>query len=495
LAEELNTGLLEKNPDVAGAPRIAAFSETGYPGLKNVSKQILEESDKVWRMPQRIKTVDEMSKDATVSAALQFYTVYLAEASYKIVPPAGATPKQKEEKKFIETVFNDMDESFFSTFVAILSYLRYGFSVFELQAKRRLPGKSAHKDGLIGLKGLKPRSQSTISGWVFSEDGRELLAVEQSTANMQYGSRYSSLAKNGAEIVLPVEKLAIFTSMPINNNPEGVSILRGAYNAWRYKRSIEDAEITGAARDLSGLFLMKMPAGYLDPNADAGKKAAAEDFKKVARNVSLGEQAALIIPSDRNAESKEDMFTAELLSSSGAKAFDTSEIISRWDSRILLSLFADILQVGSNGTGSQSMIEGKTELVEIGLQYRLKEIESVFNKTIIPWIYAQNQWDASECVQLKFDKISKPSQDSIGKLVQRVVSVSAIEKDRAFMNYVREAGFGLQGYPEDEPVHEELLGESSSRSGDGMEVGVTGEGTAKKPGGGDKSSANTENAE
>jgi hypothetical protein len=157
-------------------------------------------------------------------------------------------------------------------------------------------------------------------------------------------------------------------------------------------------------------------------------------------------------------------------------------------------MFTDILQVGNEGTGTQSMIEGKTELVEIGLQYRLKEIESVFNKTIIPWIYAQNKWDASNCVQLKFDPIAKPSWDSVGKMVQRVLSVGGMEKDREFYNLIRKY-FGLSQYPEEEPVHEELVGEAESRSGDGMEVGVTGEGTAKKPGGGDKSSGNAENGE
>ena len=51
--------------------------------------------------------------------------------------------------------------------------------------ERRLRSNgSRYNDGLVGWKKLAQRNQNTITGWKFSEDGRELLSVEQSVANL-----------------------------------------------------------------------------------------------------------------------------------------------------------------------------------------------------------------------------------------------------------------------------------------------------------------------
>jgi hypothetical protein len=71
--------------------------------------------------------------------------------------------------------------------------------------------------------------------------------------------------------------------------------------------------------------------------------------------------------------------------------------------------------------------------------------------------------------------------------------------DREFLNKVRTA-LGLQTKPEDEPINKDLLPSNitgqSSRSGDGMSVGSSGDGTSKIGGDSskvDRSIANKEN--
>lgn len=491
MTEKLDASLLERDTDALGLPRISGFSEVGMPGLKVVGINVLEEAEKDFRMPNRIKTVQKMASDSTIAAALQFYTVMLARVPYKVIPPVGATPKQKEQAKFIASCFDDMDTSMFSTLVSILSYLKYGFSVHEKVYKIRKKGKSKYDDGLVGLAGLKPRAQSTLDGWEFSPDGRELTSFVQTIQNIQYGERYSSLFT--APISIPREKFLLFSSMPENGNPEGTSILRGAYTSWKKKQEIEDDEVIGISRDLSGLFMLSVPAAYLDPNADANKKAAADEFKKVLRNVSRGEQSGILLPSDKDEVTKGNLFGAELLSSSGSKNYDTNEIINRWDSRILLSMFADILNVGNNGTGSLALVEGKTELVELGLRYRLEEISDVFNTDLIPQLFRMNGWTDSDYPKFQFVNITKDSLEIVSKFVQRVASVQCIERDREFLNYTREA-LGLTPFPEDEPPNTELLGDSTSRAGDGMATGTVGNGTAKSVAPTDTSTANQENS-
>lgn len=488
----LDEKLLKPDQDAPGAPRIAAMSQVGYTGLKVTSKQILEEADRNWRMPQRIKTADEMCKDASIAGALFVYTAMLSRVPYKIVPPVGATPEEKERAKFVESCLKDMDTPWFEVMSSVLTSLKYGFSILEKQYKRRTKDKSAYNDGLIGVKGLFPRSQATISGWIYSEDGRTLEGVEQSLSNLEYPSRLNSVI--GSTVEIPADKLMIFSTNKINNNVEGSPILKNAYTAWRMKRMIEDEEVKGVARDLNGLFKITMPAAYMDPNADSGKKNVFEEFKRVVRNISVGEQSGLILPSDVDPDSKKELFTAALLSSAGAKAFDTTEIISRWDNRIMISLFADVLNVGNDGNGSGSLVEGKTELIEVGIEYRLKEIASVVQAQLIKQLYQMNGWNTGRICEFQFDTVSKPTLDSISKAVQRILAVSGVERDRAFLNMTREA-FGLEPFPDDEPVHEDELGETTSRSGDGMTEGMS-NGTGKSNGkSGDSSAGNKENAE
>jgi hypothetical protein len=54
--------------------------------------------------------------------------------------------------------------------------------------RRRLKKNgSKFNDGLVGIKKLAPRSQETIRGWVFSDDGADLIKVEQSLQQLENG--------------------------------------------------------------------------------------------------------------------------------------------------------------------------------------------------------------------------------------------------------------------------------------------------------------------
>ena len=58
----------------------------------------------------------------------------------------------------------------------VCTYLDYGFAIHEKVFRRRLKANgSKFNDSIIGWRKLPVRSQSTISNWLFSDDGRELL--------------------------------------------------------------------------------------------------------------------------------------------------------------------------------------------------------------------------------------------------------------------------------------------------------------------------------
>lgn len=492
MADTLDQTLLSPDANAALPPRMR-MSELGISGLKVLSNTIVEETDRAWRMPNRLATIDDMMKDEYIAAAIQFYTVMLSRVPFSIVPPKNATPTQKERANFVATCFEDMDDSMFSTMGSILSHMKYGFSALEIVLKRRTANTSRYEDGLVGIAALSPRAQATLGHWIYSEDGRKLLAVEQWLQNLQYGERYINLptAQNG-KITIPAEKLLLFTTSAQNNNPEGSPILKNAYKAFRYKKEIEKSELIGLARDLSGLVKMKAPAQYFSESASPAEKAIYEDLKRNLRNIARGEQEGVLIPSNLDPETKGTMFELELLTSTGAKSYDTSAIINRINGSIMIALFTDILNIGNNGAGSFAMVEGKKGLVEFGLEYRLQEIADVFNKRLIPMLFKYNQWDDKELPKLKFGKVSEIDLETLSKAGQRLGATGLIEADREMLNILR-VSMGASPKADDEMPMEEFMNKPTTRAGDGMSEGMP-NGTGNSNGsGGDTSVSNNEN--
>lgn len=489
--QELNESLLEADADAKAPPRIR-LGDIGYPGLKALQKQIKEESNSKLRMPSLIKEVDEMKKDSSVAAALQFYRMMLGRVDWSVKAPIGATDIQKERAKFIETCMHDMKESWFSFITSLLSCVDYGFSVHEKVYKRRTKLTSKYDDGLVGWKSFPARSQSTISGWVFSEDGRDLLGLEQSLDNMSQSGRYSQLLTNGSKLVIPKEKFMLFRTSPQNDNPEGTAALKSAWISWRYKKAIEEQEMIGISRDLGGLLNIGIPARYMSADASEAEKAVYANYQRVVRNVANGEQSGIITPSDHDPEAKQKMFTVELLTSQGGKSYNTDSIVQRYNSQMLISLFADLLQLGNNGQGSFALSGSKKELVEYAIEFRLREIQDVLNKDLIPQTFALNGWSDTELPKFVYGEVQQVDLESLSKFIQRVAAVGVLEADRQVLNIIRTA-IGADALPDDQEPLEEYMNKSTSRAGDGMAKG-SGNGTSDQVAGEDNSVSNSENA-
>lgn len=489
MAEELDQSLLVPDPDAPGTPRVSAFTETGVSGISVVNNSVLEEKDSRWRLPQLVSTVKDMKQDSAVAIALSLLKTTLLRRKWKVEPPVGASPEQKEKAKFVQSCMYDLDNntSWYSVVRSFTSFFDYGFCPAEIVLKRRLKGNSKYDDGLIGVAALPVLHQNTIKGWKFNPRRTLVEKIIQSTDNLSYSTPEKTFK---SEIEIDMRKVLLFRNDPINNNPEGTSILKAAWIPWRAKREMENQELIGASRELTGLLKMTMPGEYMSPNATDAQKAQFDNQKKVAQNIALGEQSALILPSDVNLETKTKMFDVDLIASSGARAFDTSKIIERLQSQILVALMADVLALGTTNTGSLSLAEGKLSVLEAFIDDKAKEIEEVLNTKLIPLLFQYNGWSDTDYPRFVSEGDGL-SADELSKMVQRCASVGLIEVDRQVLNAIR-VKLGIPPKPDDEPVDKENLTGKSSRSSDGMKT--AGEGTATNPSGRDTSTSNNENA-
>ena len=484
-------------PDEGIAKISPHLFEKGYSGLRFTgtdTKTLQEESNKKFAGRELYRTVDSMMTDPFISASVGLYITMLSRLPWKVVEPTGATQQEKDRTKFITECMSDMKRGYdWSSFIVDVSfYPIYGFGVNEKVFRQRLrKNGSRHNDGLIGWSHFPSRKQSTIDGWVLSDDGRDLLGVVQSTENLQKNP-FTTVTKPN-KIIIPRDEFMLFTNESRYGSPQGKSFLKASYIPWRYKTLIQDSELEGLLRDLRGIPVGKLPAQFLNPDADAQTKAVADNFATQLKNLHSGEQACIILPSEFDENSRLPLFSVELLQGGGSKGYSTNEIVGRYNTELLVSLFTDFLALGSSGTGSFALANSKTELIAMSIQTKAKEIARVINNDLIPHTYALNGWDDARMPEIQFDDFGDTDLDVLGSFLQRTVSIGAVEVSRDLLNLTARS-LGLPEQAADVEPRKEYLPEKAPSTKAGKEVGSPFDGGSKSAGGGDKSVSNKSNA-
>lgn len=493
----VSSAALQPDQD-AVIPRMA-LGEQGFIGLRTRNKQILEETNAAFRYPNFIRTVNEIRHNTTVGAAMNVYRMMISRVKWDVEHPTGATEQDKERAQAVRTMMDDMEHSWASFIESVVPYLEYGFALNEKVLRRRLKRNgSKFSDGLVGIRKLPTRSQDTISGWRFTEDGADLLGVEQSLSNLENAARFLNRTNIDGKIDIDREKILLFSASANKGNPEGNSIYKNIYLAYKRLELLQDQELLGIAKDVQGILKIEVPAKYLDPNGSPEDLAVKAAFQTIIDNYNAGTQRGLLVPRIVDIESKLNLFSYDLMESKGSAKYDTESVIRRLQQDILSALNCDILKMGAEGTGSFSLAESKSSVLALAIDYRLREIQEVLNHDLMKTIFTMNGWSCERLPKFVYADIEEVDLESFSKAIQRIFSTSAIECDRQVMNRVREA-IGVPPKPDDEEVDVENLPINlsgvSSKSGAGMAIGTSGNGTAKSGGNGqDASSNNNDNA-
>lgn len=474
--------------DKAAVPRMR-MSEIGTVGLKQYAGHITEEARRELRFPQACKTFQIMSQDETIYSALSLFEMMVSRVEWKVDLGIEPDAAKKARGKFLEEVMHDMEHSWRQFIQEVTSSFTYGFSVHEkvYRVRTRANG-SDYDDGKVGIRCLPVRSQDTIDRWIFSDDGRELVGVQQSLAQVfDGGERYKTLMNGDGIIEIPRKKFLLFRVDAKRDNPEGHSPLKAAYHAWKYRTIIEEQEAIGVTRDMNGMPTLYLPPRYLSEDASPNEKAIRAYYERVIRNIQMNEQSGLILPQQYDPESRQPLFKFELMSTQGGKMYDTDAIIKRWDNKILMALFADMLKMGQDQVGSYSLAGAKTNIMAMAIEARLQEIQDVLNNDLIPQLFALNKdfTPRKDLPKLQYGDLDEVDLDEFSKAVQRIGSVGGLERDREVMNKMREA-LKINPRPDDAPVKEdEIMGGQSQAGGAGV-----GNGASKTASGRDNAAAN-----
>jgi len=466
--------MAEIEADDVSAPRLR-LSEVGYTGLHVSNGQILEESKQELRFPESIKTYKKMAMDTTLSSALGLYEMMVARVGWRCVPPKDPTPAEQAKADFVNSCLEDMEHSWFEFIKEATSMYTFGFSVHEKVYRQRLKRTgSKYNDGLIGLRKLPIRSQDTISKWIFDSTGRNLVGLEQDVTFSDDLYRFTTLKDTKVTIDRP--KFLLFRSNVKRDNPEGVSLLKNCYQSWKWRLALEEHEAIGVSREMRGIPVIYIPPHYMSPDASVEQKAIYDYYKRAVTNLHMNEQTGMVMPMAYDPDSKQPLFKFELMSVMGTKGYDVGSIIQRYDNKMLMAFYADLLKMGQEKVGSFSLAGAKTNILAMAIEHRLMEIQTVLNTDLIPQLFALNKWADERLPTFVFDDLDEEDLDEFSKAVQRIFSVNAVEFDRPVANLIRKK-LGVEEKAVNEKVADDELPNNRSRSGDGGATPFEGTGT------------------
>jgi hypothetical protein len=392
--------------------QIIDYREIGASGLKRFSGFVFEEFLNELVGWNGVRIYKEMGdNDPTVSALLFAIKMLCRRVPWR-VEPASDQPYDKEAGEFLESCMNDMSQTWIDTIDEVLEMLRYGYNVNEIVYKRRCgesfdPSmRSKHNDGRIGWRKLPTRSQDTIYRWQFDDHGG-IQGVEQLAPPHYY------------HVTIPVEKMLLFRTTVNKNNPEGRSILRGAYRPWYMKKNIENIEAIGVERDLAGLPVALVPPELLSSSASTIQKNILGNIKEIVTNIRRDEQEGIVFPMAYDNNGKL-MYELKLLSTGGQRQFDTDKIITRYDKRILMVALADFILLGQENVGSFALSSSKTNIFSTAIGAFLDIIADVFNRFAVPRLFALNDFRMSDHPRISHGDLESVDLKELGDYISKL---------------------------------------------------------------------------
>ena len=395
--------------------------EYGRVGANRYGGSFFEEFLPELRGADGIKIYKEMADNDDMIGSVLFAIKMLIRQAKWTVQPQGTTAADKKATEFVQSCLHDMSSTWTDTLSEILSFLTYGWSVVEIVYKRRMGRKrdprleSKFDDGYIGWQKLPIRAHESLYEWEFDGDDNLTAFVQMPAPDFQI-------------IRIPAEKILLFRTESRKENPEGRSILRNAYKSYYHKKRIQEIEGIGIERDLAGFPLLIAPEGM---NIWEMPEKFAEAMAFV-QNIRRDAMEGFVLPGG---------WELKLLSTGGARQFDTNAVIQRYDQAIARTVLADFILLGSQNVGSWALSSDKTRLFAMAIGAYLDIVTEVFNRQAIPALIDVNGKvfaGITDYPRLEHGDIETQDLNVLATFVKEMVGIGAITPDENLENYLRE---------------------------------------------------------
>jgi len=371
---------LNNNPQNANFDFLAQY---GLTGLRQYSGWVFEDFLPELQGKNGIAVYKEMSDNDAVIGGVLFGLEMLIRSVGFSVQPASENKADVDCAEFVKSCMHDMQTSWNDILSEIMSFFAFGWSYHEINYKRRLgksPGegnemfRSKYDDGLIGWRDLPVRSQDSLYRWIYDETHTDKLVAMSQMPPPNFDVR-----------TIPLEKALHFVVRSRKRNPEGRSILRNAYQAFWYKRRLQEIEAIGVERNIAGFPVLTGPEGmdFSDKNDTKAQDALAY-AQQLVSNIRVDKKTGAVVPGG---------WELKLISAGTGSniALGLSKVIGRYDRDMALSVLEDFMLLGHGQVGSYSLADSKARMFHAAIDAYLETICGVFNTQAIPRLIDLNE--------------------------------------------------------------------------------------------------------
>ena len=356
-----------------------AVKEYGVSGLTRFGGNIQEDYLQPWKSLDRMVPLVKEMLDYPIIAATMFAIEMAIRGATWNVTPAGAETADEDAASFLDTCMQDMSHTWDDHIAQALSFVPYGFAPFEVIYKKRLgPDKdpaSAFDDGLLGWRKFAFRSQDTLTPgneWMFDENGGIQGMNQSAPPDWQPKS-------------IPIEKMLLYRTSAAKNNPQGRSMLRGAYLAWYYAKNMQEIEGIAAERLGNGL-----PVIYMgDGTRLSGANSDLDFAKQLVRDVRMDDQMGVVIPHPKmTSEGRGVLF--ELVGPTGGEGVNYEQSIARYNQQIAQVVLAQFIFFGLSERGTQALAVRTTDFFTQAISGWLEAMAETLNLFAVPRLFRLN---------------------------------------------------------------------------------------------------------
>lgn len=454
-------------------PAASAFREFGVSGLDWTMGNVRADPKIELNGVKGAEQFDLMRReDPTVAAVLLALSLPLRQASWR-VNPASVAEADVRAAEFIESCLYDMSTSWDDVLTEVATMFPFGWAWMEWVLKKRQgqqkdDGKSSqYADGRIGFRKIVLRGQTSLDKWEFDDSGGLRAMVQYDPSD----------TKGVFTRTIPISKSLLFRTTKERNNPEGLSVLRPGYRAWKYKTNMERIEAIGLQRALTGVPKVSFTGGFTteaQAGAQSDERRANNLIKGLYQNTVLG-----VVTDDRM---EFEFVTPDMQGITG----DSTAVIQRYDESIARSTLAMYILLGSRERGSYALSRELGDLFFLAVDGFISSVAEVMTRWAVPVLMRYNVFPGITQFPTISTAISRQVDlPALADFINKTVGSQVITPDDELEAYVRE----LADFPpravhlrddEGEPVTPQA-GEPEGTSGTNTTPTGTMESTPRNP--------------
>lgn len=388
------------------------YEEKGSSGTEIFSGYFSEEYLQQLRGRRAADLWDQMRRsDPKITMALAAIKNPIIGATWR-VDAAGDLPEQKLQAEFIEKIFfKDLSQSWANQVAEILTFLDFGFSLFEVTHKICIGDQKF--GSYIGLGKLGWRSPRTIEKWNLDCTGELESVTQWANGDLE---RY---------VDIEGEHCIVFSRGKEGDNYEGISALRACYGPWKRKQTFLKLMAVGIEKHAFKIPILTIPAGQ--ENTDSTRVA-----KQVLEAYLCHQKQYITKPQGFELEMSDADFDPDPILNA----------IGKEDVAIANAFLENFLELGQSGSGSYALSYDLSDFFLISIEHVAKYICDVVNQSLVCGLINLNFGPQENYPKICVSGIRDKPGKEFAEVIQLLVNAKAIVPDAKLEEDMR-ARYGL----------------------------------------------------